>query len=163
MLSICSQTSARLQVSRAQIASDLLHILIGGGDGVSTGFVGTVRAPVIPGSVVIRVMMNNAVDRLAALTDPTASALMSAIEMQNGTGVLLQQKDGGSINAGVVNHQTGQWRVNWLSPPPPGSIIQVLYRRELHRLHGARVLVQLPDGTTEWIDLQTLDRAINLA
>jgi hypothetical protein len=95
------------------------------GDGATTMFTGYVRCPV-PGTVVVRVVSDDAVSQLGRLADPTSC--YASVHDITKDGVLH-----GRAYSGSVLYDTGAVEVTWQDPPPSGSRVELVYRRWVHK------------------------------
>ena len=131
-----------------------MHQRIGTGDHATVHFSCNVRGPIIPGSLVIRVLPEDAVSQLAALEDETR--FEARCDDSAETGVLKGDVEDGSI----VNYWTGQIMVVLRTAPRVGEPVWAAWKRRLHRLHDAKVQVRLPPhGKIEWVSLGDLSQA----
>lgn len=137
--------------------SEPICLLMGTGDGCTSSYSYGVRGPIIPGSVVVRVLSDDVVLRLARLSDPGKN-LASASDVTK-DGVL----HGNVYSGGQVNYETGQVYVNWQEAPANGSPVEIIYRRELHPMHGGSIKVRDKDGVKRWVTFTELQRILGLA
>lgn len=138
------------------ILSEILDAQMGLGDHCTICFTYGLHGPVHPGSVVVREVRPDAIDRLALLADPTA-CVCSGHDIL-GDGILY-----GNLGTGTIDYGTSCVQVTFNTPPAQGNKIQVLWRRELHRLHDAKIAVKKSDGTTEEITMLELAKAVHSA
>jgi len=123
----------------------------GVGDGGTTVFVGNIRGPIVPGSVVIYGGLSSAIDQLGALKgvpagDDAGPAVHDILEDGNLYG---------HTTSSTVDYSTGQVMVTWSWAPLLDQPLYVRWLRRRHRLRGSQVQVRRPDGETEWVDMKT--------
>lgn len=132
---------------------------IGTGDGAITGFSHTLHGPIVPGSVLVRVLHQDTVSRLGSLADEfTEFNFELAVHDIARDGCLHGHTSGGS----TVGYETGHISITWQHAPATGAPIVCCWRRELSRLRGSKVQVQLPSGRTEWVSFSELSKALTL-
>jgi hypothetical protein len=125
-------------------------------DGCTTTFMGHIRAPVVPGSVIVRVTSDSAVDQLALVDDPTAC-------WASGHDIT---KDGvlhGKINHGTVDYLTGQVHVDLPSAPNYDYRIEVIWQRFVHKYRHHTVEMSGPDGEKVTVSVPELQAILGLA
>jgi len=125
----------------------------GQGDGATTHFSGWRRGDMIPGSVLVRVISDDAVSKLGLLHDPTAC--FAACHDINKDGVLY----GDVLNA-HVNYQSGQVEVTFNHAPPMDYKIELIAARYVNRLRDHKVQLRSPSGDMEWVTLKQFGQAL---
>lgn len=133
-------------------------VLFGTGDNMTSLFNGCIRQPVIPGSVYIRVLPEDAVSQLGMIDSPPEdmSNVEQALHDVAKDGILHGHTYGGS----TVTYETGLLAVNFQHAPGDGAPIWVFWKRRTHLHHDSQVQVRTPGGETEWVSLDTLNQAL---
>lgn len=132
--------------------------VFGTGDGANEYFSGSIRGPVIPGTVYLRQLPEDAVSQLGMIDSAPddMTNVEQALHDIGKDGVLHGHTYGGSN----VDYDTGFIAASFQNAPAAGSPIWIFWKRRLHKHHDALVQVKRPDGELEWIDLDDLNRAL---
>lgn len=130
--------------------------LMGTGDGCTTSFYNSICGPIMPGSVIVRVINPDAIARMAALQDPMAVDMACHDIAKDG--IFYGQLDNGS-----VDYVTGAVNVTWQTAPQVNARIEIIWRREKHPLEGCKVRVKDKNGKKHWITPAELSRLTFLA
>jgi len=134
-------------------SSSLLTQEFGVGNSACCVFMGLVRQPVVPGTLAFSIQKTNVIDRLAGL-----SGIRFIARDRDRDGVIH-----GERVRGTVNYQTGEVVFRFLDQPlEAGTYLLVHWRRELSPLHGCKIQVQMPDGSTRWATLAEINEALSL-
>jgi len=134
----------------------------GTGDGANVIFMGSLRGPIVPGSLDVRVLPEDAVSQLAALDDFSRfEAICTDALFQDGVLVGDGSLIGDVRNESKIDYETSLLKIEWFTAPNPGQPIIATWQRRLHRLHDAKVQVRLPPhGAVEWVSLADLNAAL---
>ena len=129
---------------------------MGDGDGATTAFYSGILGPIMPGSVIVRVVNEDAVSRMAVVSSPLACEMAGHDITEDG--ILY-----GKLDTGTVDYMTGAVHVTWNFAPAIGSVVEVIWRRERHVLHGCKVQVKDTKGVKHWISALEFEQITRLA
>lgn len=124
--------------------SEQMSDRVGDGDGCTISYYHGLRGPIVPGSVIVRAISNDAVSSLGRLTDPLACE-MAAHDISK-DGVLY-----GKISSGTIDYMTGAINVTWDTAPMIGYKIEVIWRRYVHKKRGYMIKIIDPETNAEEI------------
>ncbi len=129
---------------------------VGRGDGVTWVYSAWLSKPIVPGTVVVMVTSDSAIDLLGNVVRGTQQIACGAHDI-TADGNLY-----GHVKAAQIDYALGRLTIEFLEPPPLGYHVVARWKRYQHINHAAALEIVMPSGERKTISLETLSHMLSL-